>query len=188
MNKKVIVIGAGGHARVLGEIVQSAKDQLLGYLDDNLTGDNIIGTVEDIQKWYEKDSNIEFIIGIGNNSIRNKIYQENLAVNYYTAIHPSAIISPSAKIGEGSAIMANVVINAESKIGKNCIINTASVIEHNCNVEDGAHISYCVTIGAGSKIGKEAYLDMGAIVDRNVTIEPYQKVDIKEIIRRRDVK
>lgn len=183
MNKKVIVIGAGGHAKVIGEIIQSCQDILIGYLDDNQVGEGIIGTTADIQKIHEQDEEIEFIIGIGNNKIRNKIYKEYPQMNYYTAIHSSAIISPSAKIGAGSVIMANVVINANSIVGENCIVNTATVIEHDCTIENGVHLSYCVTIGAESKIGKEAYLDMGAIINRNVTIDPYQKIDIKEIVR-----
>lgn len=181
MNKKVIIIGAGGHAKVIGEIIQSSGDELIGYLDDNQVGENIIGTIADINKFHGQD--IEFIIGIGNNEIRNKIYQEYTQLNYYTATHPSAIISPSAKIGAGTVVMANAVISSNSTVGENCIVNTATIIEHDCIIEDGVHLSYRVTIGAGSKIGKEAYIDMGAIVARGVTLQPYQKIDIKEIVR-----
>lgn len=183
MNKKVIVIGAGGHSKVIGEIIQSSQDELIGYLDDNITGENIIGTIQDVLRLHEKDEKIEFIIGIGNNEVRNKIYQEYPQLNYYTAIHPSAIISPSARVGVGTVIMANVVINSNTTVGDNCIINTATVIEHDCTIENGVHLSYRVTVGAGSIIGKEAYIDMGAIIARGVTVQSHQKIDIKEIIR-----
>lgn len=184
MNKKVIVIGAGGHAKVIGEIIESNNDTLIGFLDDKQEGKNIIGKISDISKLHEEDKEIEFIIAIGNNEIRNKIYADNPKLNYYKAIHPSAIISKSATIGEGTAIMANVVLNTNSSIGNNCIINTSSVVEHDCIVEDGAHISYCVTLGAGSKIGKEAYIDIGAIIARGAIVNPYQKIDIREIIKK----
>lgn len=183
MNKKVIVIGAGGHAKVIGEIIENNNDILIGYLDDKQKDKNIIGKISDISKLHKDNEEIEFIIAIGNNEIRNKIYADNPKLNYYKAIHPSAIISKSATIGEGTAIMANVVLNTNSSIGKNCIINTSSVVEHDCIVEDGAHISYCVTLGAGSKIGKGTYIDIGAIVARGAIVNPYQKIDIREICR-----
>lgn len=181
MNKKVIIIGAGGHAMVISEIIQNSGDILIGFLDDNKTGKDIIGKISDIKRLCIKYSDIEFIIGIGNNKIRNELYKENQNLKYYTAIHPSAIISESVTIGSGTAIMANVVVNVNSVIGANCIINTASIVEHDCLIEEGAHLSYRTTIGAGSKIGKEAYIDIGAIIGRNEKISDYEKVGIGEI-------
>ena len=181
MNKEVVIIGAGSHARVIEEIIQASGDVFLGFLDDNKTGNEIIGTIKDIKTITEENKDVEFIIGIGNNKIRNEIYKANENLKYYTAIHPSAMISKTAVIGDGSAVMANTVINANSVVGANCIINTASIVEHDCIIEEGAHLSYRTTIGAGAKIGKEAYIDIGAIVGRNENVSDYENIKIGEI-------
>ncbi len=135
MNKKVIIIGAGGHSKVISEIIEQNGDVVLGYLDDKAKGNNIIGKICDTKKIFKKNDSVEFIIAIGNNEIRNKIFN-SYDVKYYTAIHKSATVSKSAKIGEGTAIMAGVIINSNCSIGRNCIINTASVIEHDCLIKE----------------------------------------------------
>lgn len=183
MKRKVIIIGAGGHAKVIEEIIEISKDEFIGFLDDNKTGEDIIGKIKDIEKWHKKDNDIEFIIGIGNNSIRNKLYNEYSNIHYYTAIHPTAVISKNTIIGKGTAIMANAIIGRDVIIGGNCIINTGTIIEHNCIIEDGVHLSYRVTLGAESKIGKNSYIDIGSIINRNVTIGEGKKIEIGEVVR-----
>ena len=173
----------GGHARVIAEIVHKNNDKLIGMLDDNQTGENIIGKVCDIEKIYNNDTDIEFIIAIGNNSIRNEIYKEYTNLINYTAIHPTSVISDTAKIGKGTVIGANAVINANSIVKGNCIINTGTIIEHDCYVEEGAHLSYRVTIGAGTKIGKMAYIEAGVLVDRNIQIKQNEHIIMGSIIR-----
>ena len=182
MNKKVIIIGAGGHAQVIEEIIYQNGDILVGFLDDNRKDINIIGTTADVTRLYNNNKETEFIIAIGNNEIRNRIFNSN-DVKYYTAISKNSIISLKATIGPGSVIMAEAVIGPNVEIGKNCIINTASIIEHGCKVKDGAHLSYRTTIGAGSIIGKQAYINIGAIIDRNVEIEDFKKIEIGEIVK-----
>ena len=182
MNKNVIIVGAGGHSQVIKEIIEQNNDTVLGYLDDCKTGNDILGKTNDIIKFYEQNSRIEFFIAIGNNEIRNKIYKSN-NVKYYTAIHTKSIISPNAKIGEGSLIMAGAVINTDSEIGCNCIINTNCIVEHNCKINDGAHLSYGAIIGADCIIGEKAYIGAGAIIDRNTKIEDLKIVEIGAIVR-----
>ena len=173
MSKDVIIIGAGGHAKVIADIIYESGDNLIGFLDDNLAnkgkeiylGKKVIGTTKDIEI-YNKNY---FIIGIGNNSIRKKINNEN-NLKLYTAIHPSAIIAEDVKIGTGSVIMAGVVINPGTVIGKNCIINTCSSLDHDNLLEDyvhiapGAHLAGTVTIKEGT------WICTGAIVKNNITI------------------
>ena len=180
MNKKVVIIGAGGHAKVISEIVELNGDMLIGFLDDTKKESKVIGTTNDINKILNSDNDIKFIIGIGNNKVRNDIFKAHPQIDYYTAIHPRAVISKSAIIGKGSAIMANAVINANSIIDENCIINTGTIVEHDCKIENGAHLSYRVTVGSESKIGE------GVLIDRNVKINDYEKISIGEIVRGED--
>ena len=173
MSKDVIIIGAGGHAKVIADIIYKSGDNLIGFLDDNLAnkgkeiylGKKVIGTTKDIEI-YNKNY---FIIGIGNNSIRKKINNEN-NLKLYTAIHPSAIIAQDVKIGTGSVIMAGVVINPGTVIGKNCIINTCSSLDHDNLLEDYVHISPGAHLAGTVSVKEGTWICTGAIVKNNITI------------------
>ncbi|MDD2375994.1 MAG: acetyltransferase [Clostridia bacterium] len=171
MNKKVIIIGASGHAKVIADIVIKNEDILLGFLDDNLTGEvigySILGKTLDLDKF--KNNEIQFIIGIGNNITRKEI-STKYNLNYYTAIHPSAVISNNVEIQEGTAIMANAVINISSKIGKHCIINTGSIIEHDNILKDYVHISPNATLSGTVTIGECTHIGTSASIKNNINI------------------
>lgn len=163
MNKNVIIIGASGHGQVIADIVRANCDNLLGFLDDDLSK-KTLGKVSD----YYKYSDSEFVIGIGNVEVRKKF--SSLPLKWYTAIHPSAIISPSAQIGEGTVVMPNAVINAESIIGNHCIINSGSIVEHNDIIGDYAHVSVGAKLGGTVSVGKSTWIGIGATVINNINI------------------
>lgn len=172
MSKKVIIIGAGGHAKSIANIVQTSGDELLGFLDDNIEygtkilNSTIVGKIDDIVKYKD----CYFIIGIGDNYIRKQISEKNKDVRYYTAIHPTAVISSDVKIGKGTTIMANAVVNVSSTIGEHCIINTGAIIEHDNNIENYVHISPNVSIAGTVKIGGCSHIGIGATIINNVNI------------------
>ncbi len=179
--KKIIIIGSGGHAKVIADIILKRKEELKedielkGFLDDKYNDDNelkifdipVIGKVDKIKDISKED--IYFIIGIGNNEIREKI-SKSYKVNYFTAIHPKATIANKAKIKEGSVVMANAVINSYTEIGKHCIINTGSIIEHDNIIEDFVHISPNVTLAGGVKVGQGSWIGIGASVIEGIKI------------------
>ena len=112
-----------------------------------------------------------FVIGIGNSAIREKIVCQLDGVRWYTAIHPSAVISVlDTQIGVGSVIMANAVINPSAHIGAHCIINTASVVEHDNHVGDFTHISVGAKLGGTVSVGAHTWVGIGATVINNVSI------------------
>ena len=173
MNEQVIVIGASGHGKVVADIVQRTGDTLLGFLDDNETlppeiaGIPVLGKVAD----YARYPDASFIIGIGNSAVREKIARQLDGVRWYTAIHPSAVISAlDTRIGVGSAIMANAVINPSAQIGVHCIINTSAVVEHDNRVGDFAHISVGAKLGGAVSVGAHTWVGIGATVSNNVSI------------------
>ncbi len=173
MPKDIIIIGAGGHAKVIADIIYKYGDNLIGFLDDNLSlqgkkiylDKKVIGTTKDIDKYKE----YYFVIGIGNNSIRKKINNEN-NLKLYTAIHPSAIIAQDVKIGTGSVIMAGVVINPGTVIGKNCIINTCSSLDHDNLLEDYVHISPGAHLAGTVSVKEGTWICTGATIINNITI------------------
>ena len=173
MKKKVIIIGASGHGKVVADTVNLSGDRVIGFLDDNpklegnFMGFPVFGGV-DCFKDYE---DYYFIVAIGNATIREKIATKINGVKWYTAIHPSAIISKlGVTIGEGTVIMANAVVNAGAFIGKHCIINSGAIVEHDNQLEDFVHVSVGAKLAGTVHMGKRTWIGVGASVSNNLLI------------------
>lgn len=168
--KKVIVIGAGGHGRVIADIIDLSGDVVLGFLDDkepeHVLNISYLGKIIDLIKYQQETF---FIVAIGDNHTRKQI-MEAYDLNWYTAIHPSAVIAPDVEIAEGSAIMANAVINTGSKIGKGVIVNTAATVDHDNVLANYVHISPGAHLGGTVNIGSETWIGIGAVVSNNINI------------------
>lgn len=207
MQKKVVIIGASGHARVIADIVKLSGDEIVGFLDDNMDiqgnvifeDKKVLGTTkeEDIEKF----KNNYFIIGIGSNRVRKLISEKYPNLKWYTAIHPSTIIGSNVEIGEGSVLMGGTVINTGTKIGKHCIINTCASLDHDnildnfVHISPGAHLAGTVRIMDGTwicagvtvinniTIGKNNIIGAGATVIRNIEVEnsTYIGVPVRKI-------
>ena len=178
MNKNVIIIGAGGHGKVIADIIEKSGDKVLGFLDDNVPINTtiikeknikVLGKIDDTEKFINENPNVEFIIGIGNNNIRKNI-AETKKLKYYTAIHPSSQIALDVEIGKGSVVMANACINTSAKIGKHCIINTGAIIEHDNVIEDYVHVSPNATLCGTVKVGTLTHIGAGVTVKNNTNI------------------
>lgn len=170
--KKVVIIGASGHAKVIADIVIKSGDELVGFLDDNtelpesIIGYPYLGTVDKYSGYADE---CFFIIGIGNNLIRKKI-AERIDARWYTAVHPSAQLAIDTHIGEGTAVMANAVINTSAVIGRHCIINTGSIIEHDNRIGDYVHISPNATLCGTVLVGELTHIGAGATVKNNISV------------------
>lgn len=176
MHKKVIIIGAGGHAKVIADIIEKSGDEVVGFLDDNkengatvIKNYKVIGDLNNRFAMAVTKKDVEFIIAIGDNKKREEIsHSPNL--KFYTAIHPSTQIGLDVRIEEGTVVMANVCINSSARIGKHCIINTGAIIEHDNIIEDFVHISPNTSLGGTVKIGESTHVGIGSIVKNNITI------------------
>lgn len=175
MSKKVVIIGAGGHAKVIADIIIKSGDIVVGFLDDNLEKDaiiidnyKVIGKIDDCLK-LKQDNELYFIIAIGDNITRKNI-AEKYNLNYYIAIHPTAVIGMQAQIENGTVIMANACINSNTKVGKHCIINTGAIVEHDNVIENYAHISPNATLCGTVQVGKYTHIGAGSTVKNNVII------------------
>ena len=162
--KDIVILGASGHAHVIADIIKAEGNRVIAFLDDDPNQSDCSGPILD----YSKYPNCEFVIGIGNADIREKFSQLNL--KWHTAIHPSAIISNSVSIGEGTVVMPNVVINAKSIIGKHCIINTGAIVEHNNYIGDYSHVSVGAKLGGSVCIGKRTFIGIGTTIKNNISI------------------
>lgn len=185
MNKPVIIIGAGDHAKVLLDILLEQNVNVIGLTDKSIPkgtciyGVSVIGDDFEILKY--KTDEIELINGIGsvgNTSLRRKVFVSLKEKGYVfkSVIHPSVIISKRAKIGEGTQLLAGSVVNTEAEIGDNTIINTKTSIDHGCVIEKHCHIapgcsfSGCVKVGEGTHIGTGTSIIQGINIGKNVLI------------------
>jgi sugar O-acyltransferase (sialic acid O-acetyltransferase NeuD family) len=174
-NNKLLIIGAGGHGRVVADIaLKMNRWQQLAFLDDdeNIKSSMNIDIVGKLCDAFTHTSDCDIFVAIGNNKTREKIQGqlEALGANIPKLIHPSAVIGEKVEIGSGTVIMAGVVINCCSKIGKSCIINTGSTIDHDNIIEEYVHISPGVHLGGTVSIGKSSWIGIGATISNNVNI------------------
>ena len=161
---KFILIGGGGHARVLSSIIEAQEtSKLEGIFDSNPKIETLDG-VENFYK-YKPDllPNAFAIVAIGDNKIRKQLAQTIQHV-FGELIHPSASIDRFSLVGEGSVVMHHAVIQRGSRIGKHGIINTACSVDHDCFLGDFVHIAPNATLCGGVQIGDETFIGAGVVV------------------------
>lgn len=165
--KLIAVIGASGHGMVVRDCILANSETMNfeGFFDDNASLQNIKGIVADIEKYKE----YSYIVAIGDAEIREKIVKSN-QLKWATVVHPSAVVSLSAEIGEGTIVMPGAIINAGAKIGKHCIVNSGAIVEHDNVIDDFVHISVGAKLGGNVHIGKSTWVGIGAAVTNNVSI------------------
>ena len=170
--KDVIIIGTGGHAKVVADIVLSSRDHLVGFLtSDNSKNDFMGWPVLGKDTEYHKFADFYFAIAVGNPDVRERISNSMNGVKWYTAIHPSASVSAvHVSVGDGSVIMANAVVNPYAQIGNHCIINSNAVVEHDNRIEDFVHISVGAELAGTVRIGKRTWIGAGATVSNGTCI------------------
>ena len=162
------LFGASGHGKVIKEILNANGVNVEAFIDDNLAVSECAGR----KVLHEYDGLSPVIVSIGVNRIRKIVVEKLVAkahangtvLQFATAIHPSAVVSPSAKIGEGSVVMAGAVINADAVIGKHCIINTGATVDHDCVIEDYCHVAPGVNISGTTHIGTGTWVGVGSCI------------------------
>ncbi|MCI2946942.1 acetyltransferase EpsM [Staphylococcus caledonicus] len=169
MSQPIILIGKGGHSKVIRDIIEASQQyHVAGYLDNAIDEYYIENGIfyDNLEAVNNYKHDYFFIIAIGNNHVRNKLFNElDIKLEKYaTLIHPSAIISPSAKINYGTVVMPNAVINAETIVGMHAIINTGAIVEHDNQIGDYVHISPNAALAGGVRVGDESHVAINAAV------------------------
>lgn len=168
---RLIIIGAGGHGKVIADNAVKNGYTDIGFVDDHASGlcmgFPILGRCSDLVKL--DDGATDFIIGIGNNPVRKAIAEE-YDVNWVRLIHPTAQIGLGVTIGKGTVVMAGAIINACAAIGQHCIINTGAIVEHDNVIGDYVHLSPGVTLSGTVSVGECSWLGTGTSVINNVEI------------------
>lgn len=174
-----IILGAGGHGKVVLEILLSylSSEEIAGYADDSLPkGTSVAGypVVETIDRVLSNYAPSEYIIalGIGDAINRRKSYEraKGRGFSVITPVHARSVISPSARMGEGTVVMAGAVVNADAEIGIGAIINTGATVDHDCFIENWVHISPGANLAGGVRINENSHIGIGACVVGGLTI------------------
>lgn len=169
-NKKLIIIGAGGHGRVCAEAASLSGYKEIAFLDDkNVEELPVVGTLNDIEKYTGEYC---FFVAIGDNSLRKKILKnvKELGGELTSIIHPFSNVSKSAEIGEGTVIMAGAVINPGARICRGVIVNTCSSVDHDCVLKDFCHIGVGAHLAGTVIVGETSFVGAGTAVINNITI------------------
>ena len=182
LSMKVLIIGAraDGHAKVVLEILQAMKHQVVGFIDDNLSkkgnkirGISVLGTMSEIKTIAKKYKAVGAMVAIGDNPIRRKLSAdiEKSGLKLINAIHPTVHFDSDVKIGTGCYIGQGVIVVTGTKIG-NCVnIHTGATIDHDNIIEDGANLGPGVHTAGRVKIGRDAILGTNVSVIPDGVIE-----------------
>jgi UDP-perosamine 4-acetyltransferase len=179
--ENIVLIGAGGHCKVIIDIIKSTSSfEIYGITDyaklkgERVLGFPILGTDDELRNIYKSGVKNAFICvgSVGNGEIRDRIYSllKVIGFNIPVLIHKSAVVSPYASIGSGTCVMPGAVINSGAVIGENCIINTSSIVEHDCTIGRNSHISPGACVAGGVKVGEGSHIGLGASIIQGVTI------------------
>ncbi|UOE93875.1 hypothetical protein [Alkalihalobacillus sp. LMS39] len=158
MNKNLIILGAGGHGRVVKETAElMGTFDKVDFLDDN--SNVAIGTLNEVIKFKEDYSHA--FVAFGDNQFRREWQKKLASIGFQIPIlrHPSAYVSNTAKIEHGTVICANAVINVNTVVKEGCIISIGALLDHDCKVGEFSHINVGVIVTAGSFIKPSTKLD-----------------------------
>ncbi len=197
MKNKILVIGGGGHAKVLIDCILSTREfEIVGIIDPKLSKNEVFGDFpvlggdEVLENW--KEDNVYCAIGVGMieaTSNRKDLYQKTQEYGFIcpTLQHDSALKARTVSLGKGVQIMAGAILQPDSKILENTIVNTGAILEHDCSIGSHSHIApgallggnvtvgECSHIGLGARIlpgiqiGNQATVGAGAVVTENVS-------------------
>jgi UDP-N-acetylbacillosamine N-acetyltransferase len=162
----LVIYGGGGHGLVVAEAAEAAGWRVVGFLDDQVAEGQAVGKWEVVASTAVEQHGAGVIVAIGENRTRARVTRRlvNLKYRLETIIHPTAWISPSAKIGDGVYIGPHAVVNARAHVADGAIINSAAVIEHHCRIGAFAHVAPNAALGGNVEIGKQTLVGIGAAI------------------------
>ena len=174
--KRLAILGASGHGRVLADIAECCGWKNIVFFDDSFPkkvkseGWPIVGNIQVfLSSMNDYDG---CIVAIGDNATR--LDKAKLLISsgasIISLVHPSAVVSKYSSIELGSVVMANAVINSFSKIGLACIVNTSATIDHDCELMDAVHVSPGANLAGSVKVSECSWIGLGASINQSITI------------------
>lgn len=184
----IVIYGAGGHAKVIIDIVEQAGiHRIIGLVDDTASVNNLMGysVAEDISTYL--DSGVTAgLVAVGDNWRRSRLVEKIIgkcnSFEFVTAVHPSVNTGRDVVIGEGTVVMAGCSINSCTHIASHCIVNTGSNIDHDCRVNELASIAPGVTVGGNVVIGEYTAVGLGSSIIQKIEIGAYTVIGAGSVV------
>lgn len=168
--KKLSVIGAGGHAKVVIDVARKAGLEPAVVYDAAPRCDQFCGVKVLPEPGDAAGVRGPLFIAVGSNAARRNLATKYSASGFPVLVHPSAVVAGSAEIGEGTVVMAGAVVQPEAVVGRHCIINTGASVDHDCRIADFVHVSPHATLCGGVSVGEGSWIGAGATVIQCVRI------------------
>lgn len=174
--KKVVIIGAGGHSKVVIDILRSHGDvEVVGSVDrsikENVLGVKVIGDDSVLPDLFQSGVDHAFV-AVGDNALRHKLFNRAVDIGFQmiNAISPFSYVSESVQLGNGIVIMPGTVVNAGSSIADNVIVNTSSSIDHDCIIDKSCHIAPGSHLAGNVHVGEGTFVGIGTTIIDNIRV------------------
>lgn len=163
---RLVVLGAGGHAKVVADMAGLLGHEVTAYVDEDgsrlasdIHGITVVGGLDDVR-------DLPVALGIGDNQARLRRYQHLVGDGrqVMTLVHPSAILASTVALGAGTVVMAGVVVNSDTSVGAAVVLNTACSVDHDCDLADGVHVAPGSRLAGGVSVGTGALVGIGSSI------------------------
>ena len=173
--KEVVIFGTGGHAKVVADIVRGQPElKLVAFYSANKNMSNFLDVNHYHQDDLKNNSHNCGVVAIGDNFLRHMVVElvkkAKPNFEFLTVVHSAAVVSNSVKLGAGSVVMANAVVNPDSKVGEHVILNTSCSVDHDAQLEDFVSIAPKACLGGNVKVGYASAVSIGAVVTHGRSI------------------
>jgi sugar O-acyltransferase (sialic acid O-acetyltransferase NeuD family) len=175
--RRLAILGASGHGKVVADAAVAAGWHEIVFYDDAWPGRGTNGrwsvagdTAALVDALGDHDG---VVVGVGNNRARIDLTRRltDSGAELVSVVHPRAVVSQYAEIGDGTVAFAGAVVNIDSTVGRACIINTGATVDHDCALADGVHLSPGAHLAGGVTVGEASWIGIGACVKQLVTID-----------------
>ena len=182
----VLVIGAGGHAKVVIATLRTSGLEVTGVLDDRIEtwgrsvlGCPVLGGLEQLEQ-----ASGRAVLAIGSNTARRDIAARFPDTEWTSAIHPAATVHESVKVGAGTVIFAGAVVQPDTVLGRHVIVNTGATVDHDCVLGDYVHVAPGVHLAGTVRLEEGVFLGVGCVVTPGVTVGSWTTVGAGAVVVR----
>ena len=163
--KRLVILGAGGYGRTVADLAaQAGQFEQMIFLDDNSAAADVAGKCADFAQFKTGDT--LFYPAFGDNKARldwlRRLAEQGCAL--LTLVHPTAYVSPTAAIGQGTAVVPHAIVNTGVEVGKGCIVNCGAIVDHGCVIADGVHLCLGAVVKAENRIAALQKIEAGEVV------------------------
>ena len=178
----VLVVGAGGHGRVVVATLHAAGVAVAGILDDAADRQVVLGVpvVGPVERLAEHTGSV--VLGIGSNAVRRRLAAAFPDAGWTSAVHPSAVVHPSVVLGPGTVVFAGAIVQPDAVVGAHAILNTAATVDHDGHIGDFAHLAPGVHLAGDVRVGEGAFMGVGSCATPGISIGPWTVVGAGAVV------